>query len=155
MTLEEAIKHAEEVAYQKDLESGFDTDNEQYAMTDSERANCKKCADEHQQLAEWLKDYKRLLEQPTSDDCVSRTTVFNILKDIQADIEDGYGYQYEQWVDEVKELPLVTPTRKVGKWLINEVRGEEVPICSNCLRGTGISYEYAYCPNCGCRMIKE
>ena len=97
----------------------------------------------------------KALEQPTSDDCVSRTTVFNILKDIQADIEDGYGYQYEQWVDEVKELPPVTPTRKVGKWLIKEVRGEEVPICSNCLRGTGISYEYAYCPNCGAKMIKE
>lgn len=38
MTLDEAIKHAEEVGNA-----------------------CDKCAKEHRQLAEWLKDYKRLL----------------------------------------------------------------------------------------------
>lgn len=68
MTLDEAIKHAEEVAYQKDLESGFDTDNERYAMTDNERTSCKKCADEHRQLAEWLKqlnEIKRILDAPS------------------------------------------------------------------------------------------
>ena len=47
MTLEEAIEHAEEVASRK-----FD-----------DRVHCIKCAEEHRQLAEWLKDYKRLLEQ--------------------------------------------------------------------------------------------
>lgn len=57
-TLEEAIKHCEEVAYQKDLESGFDTDYERYAMTDKERTDCKECAKEHRQLAEWLKELK-------------------------------------------------------------------------------------------------
>lgn len=57
--IDEAIKHCEEVAYQKDLESGFETDNERYAMTDKERADCKECAAKHRQLAEWLKDYKR------------------------------------------------------------------------------------------------
>ncbi len=63
MTLDEAIKHAEEVAYQKDLESGFDTDNERYAMTDKERADCKECAAEHRQLAEWLKELKDYKER--------------------------------------------------------------------------------------------
>ena len=60
MTLDEAIKHCEEVAYQKDLESGFETDNEQYSMTDKERLACKECANEHRQLAEWLKELKEL-----------------------------------------------------------------------------------------------
>jgi len=46
MTLDEAIKHAEEVA-------DYDAYGEK---------QCK-CAEEHRQLAEWLKDYKRLLEQ--------------------------------------------------------------------------------------------
>lgn len=45
MTLDEAIKHAEEVA-------DYDCYNEEQI----------KCAEEHRQLAEWLKDYKRLLE---------------------------------------------------------------------------------------------
>lgn len=39
MTLDEAIKHAEEVADGK----------------------CDKCAEEHRQLAEWLRDYKKIL----------------------------------------------------------------------------------------------
>ena len=51
MTLEEAIKHAEEVAEEHtkyNIYGGFES--------------CDECAKEHRQLAEWLKDYKRLLE---------------------------------------------------------------------------------------------
>ena len=45
MKLEDAIQHCEEVA--------------------NDRAGCcEDCVEEHRQLAEWLKDYKRLLEQP-------------------------------------------------------------------------------------------
>lgn len=58
MTLDEAIKHCEEVAYQKDLESGFDTDNERYAMADKERTDCKKCSAEYRQLVKWLKELR-------------------------------------------------------------------------------------------------
>lgn len=46
MTIDEAIKHAEEVA-------DYDCYNKKQF----------KCAKKHRQLAEWLKDYKRLLEQ--------------------------------------------------------------------------------------------
>lgn len=63
MTIDEAIAHAEEVANDQELKSGFETDYETYRMSDDEREECKKCAAEHRQLAEWLKDYKRLLEQ--------------------------------------------------------------------------------------------
>lgn len=47
MTLDEAIKHTEEVANGK----------------------CDKCAEEHRQLAEWLKDYKRLLTSNHNGKC--------------------------------------------------------------------------------------
>ena len=47
MTLTEAIKHCEDVA---------DYD----CFTDEQR----KCSDEHRQLADWLRDYKRLLDEP-------------------------------------------------------------------------------------------
>lgn len=65
MTLDEAIKHAEEVADKKEIQVGFDTDCECYRMSDSERISCQKCAEEHRQLAEWLKElkqYKRCIE---------------------------------------------------------------------------------------------
>ena len=73
MKLEEAIKHAEEVAEanEKVINTGMFEDgtyvSELYA-DDTEcieecLARCDKCANEHRQLAGWLKDYKRLLEQ--------------------------------------------------------------------------------------------
>ena len=60
MTLEEAIKHAEEVADLCEYEAS------KYDMSDSYESYvaCQegKCAEEHRQLAEWLKDYQRLLK---------------------------------------------------------------------------------------------
>lgn len=53
MTLEEAIKHAEEVA------DGHDRIKQIKTVTLEE---CK-CAEEHRQLAEWLKELKQLREQ--------------------------------------------------------------------------------------------
>ena len=51
MTLDEAIKHAEEVAKQ------------------NEEKRCCKCAEEHRQLAEWLKELKQLREQTRWTPC--------------------------------------------------------------------------------------
>lgn len=64
MKLEEAIKHCEEVAILNE--------NTCKAKPDSNLKKYKKCAEEHRQLAEWLKDYKRLLDQQPCEDCVSR-----------------------------------------------------------------------------------
>jgi len=62
MTLDEAIKHANEVA------------EENQAIVDScdyygeNMAKCEECAKEHRQLATWLKELKRLKEQISSSD---------------------------------------------------------------------------------------
>lgn len=58
MTLDEAIKHCNEVAEELDMKAGFETDNERYAMSGSERKQCKECAEEHRQLVEWLRELK-------------------------------------------------------------------------------------------------
>ena len=72
MTLEEAIIHAEEIALQKDTEA--EEHNSRYTGLIRE---CKECAAEHRQLAEWLKILKsakfeydeawRTITHPTSD----------------------------------------------------------------------------------------
>ena len=54
MTLDEAIKHAEEKAEEQ-------RNKAEWVKPIDEK--CLKCAEEHEQLAEWLKDYKRLLEK--------------------------------------------------------------------------------------------
>lgn len=106
MTLDEAIKHAEEVA-------------------DSDCYNDKqfKCADEHRQLAEWLKDYKRMKEQePTTKndlgvDCISRQAV---LEGIAEWIADGYAdseADCSHISSLVTHLPSVTPQEpQIFKW---------------------------------------
>jgi hypothetical protein len=81
MTLDEAIKHAEEVAYQKDLESGFDTDNERYAMTDKEKTDCKECAEEHRQLAEWLRKYQKI-ENIVDDYDLEAWEILEMIKEV-------------------------------------------------------------------------
>ena len=77
MTLDEAIKHAEEVAEEKE--------NEGKLLCQSEGASigCLTCAEEHRQLAEWLRDYKQLKEQEP------------ILDKIRAEIEQEYKVESE------------------------------------------------------------
>lgn len=58
MTLEEAIRHAEEVALQKDTEA--EEYNPRYIGLIRE---CKKCAVENRQLAEWLKELKAVHDE--------------------------------------------------------------------------------------------
>ena len=68
MDLDEAIKHAEEVAKEQDKlckryddASGYTrSHNEDIRTTDAKK--CAKCAEEYRQLAEWLKELKAYKE---------------------------------------------------------------------------------------------
>ena len=61
LSLDEAIRHAEEVAeLLEESAQGCDlTDRIEKEIA----FKSGKCAEKHRQLAEWLRDYKRLLEQ--------------------------------------------------------------------------------------------
>lgn len=107
MTLDEAIKHAEEVAKEKDMQAGFDTDYLCYQMSDTERNQCKKCAKEHRQLAEWLEDYKRLLDQQPCDDAISREDAYKIVMMPDTPFGKHKGIL-------IRELLPVTPQQKYG-----------------------------------------
>lgn len=71
MTLEEAINHAEEVAEEQEKATKEWHENQvrkcklfPFAEMDYTHENeCKKCAEEHRQLAGWLKELKQLREQ--------------------------------------------------------------------------------------------
>ena len=73
MPLDEAIKHAEEVANEKEnlaktYETFKDFGNHKSSIT-SGHEKCLMCAEEHRQLAEWLKELKQLREQENSYGC--------------------------------------------------------------------------------------
>lgn len=53
MTLDEAIKHAEEVAEKNEKDANWGMGN-----ICIDRSSCLKCAKEHRQLAEWLYELK-------------------------------------------------------------------------------------------------
>ena len=60
MTIDEAIAHAREVASEQRRRSGTCTTNDNEC---DKFSNCMKCAEEHEQLAEWLeelKDYREI-----------------------------------------------------------------------------------------------
>lgn len=63
MTLDEAISHAEEVAEDMNNRAGFyrEPKNSVYNMG-HHYTDCVECAEEHRQLAEWLKELKIMRE---------------------------------------------------------------------------------------------
>ena len=57
MTLDEAIAHAREVASEQKRRSGACVQNDSEC---DKFSTCLKCAEEHDQIAEWLEDYKHI-----------------------------------------------------------------------------------------------
>lgn len=171
MTLDEAIKHAEEVA--EEQENKFSTSGEYLGNN----ADCKKCAEEHRQLAEWLKDYKRLLDQqpitstnndepitviyPTivCDDAIRREDALKLIYDFKekhTEDREKHPINYGTLLDLIRlirELPSVT--HKSGKWITDRC---DMYICSKCNHTytdlSGERYGMNFCPNCGAKMVE-
>ena len=59
LTLEESIAHAKEVAEKNYRGANFESID---SIDDDIKANCVKCAEEHEQLAEWLEELKSYKE---------------------------------------------------------------------------------------------
>ena len=57
MSIDEAIAHAREVASEQKRRSGICVQNNSEC---DKFSACLKCFEEHEQLAEWLEDYKRI-----------------------------------------------------------------------------------------------
>ena len=99
MTINEAIQHCEEVAQEN--EKQFNSCPMKYdgAYVNNGETACK-CAKEHRQLAEWLKDYKRLLEQEPfmNKPCVAHQIChedkIKMIDEIRAEILDICCDQY-------------------------------------------------------------
>ena len=66
MTLDEAIRHCEEVAEEYEDSIGTEAGSRYSLIHDK---NCMKCAEEHRQLADWLKLLKRILDSGDCNTC--------------------------------------------------------------------------------------
>lgn len=70
MSLNEAIKHAEEVAKQNEDDAIVYSNCKNHkknlyeiGLAENIEKKCRKCAEEHRQIAEWLKELKQLRKQ--------------------------------------------------------------------------------------------
>ena len=130
MTLNEAIQHAEEVA----------------------ETACVECADNHRQLAAWLRDYKRLLEQEPCEDAISRDMALEKMADYVA---SGYAdsvEDFEEYSRIICQLPSVKPQEpQSGYWQKHtDASGNSWHTCPACGH---VAYTLShYCPDCGTRL---
>ena len=61
MTLDEAIRHCEEVAEQNERNAAMSNNFDEWTETEyKDKQNCIQCAADHRQLAEWLRELKEL-----------------------------------------------------------------------------------------------
>ena len=110
MTLDEAILHAEEVA------DYHDRIKQIKAVTLGE---CR-CADEHRQLAEWLKELKAYKEQQPCEDAISRKVALEAILTRVPDFcgdEGGNLIGRNETASYIRNLPPVTPKQKTGEWI--------------------------------------
>ena len=109
MTIDEAINHVEEVANENKkiadtrmLSDGWSVDAmycDDTECADEHIARCRQYSDKCHQLAEWLKDYKRLLEQkPKIGHC-----------------KDCKYFEYDS-VAKVNGIPLIVAHEICSRW---------------------------------------
>ena len=92
MTLEEAIKHCEEVAEKYDTELNLIN----CGISNESCENCLECAKEHRQLAEWLRELKKLREIPSK-------LVSKYRDGIQDEYNCGANDMLEEVIDDIRK----------------------------------------------------
>lgn len=179
MTLDEAIQHAEEVAEDKETRAKecivkANSNNEwlfdyEVRKLNEESVSCAECAAEHRQLAEWLKDYNRLLGQEPCEDCISREAAICLADELKDDLPDddrlsdmvmSHNEGILEYQTKLSLLPSAALAKKVGNWIAQDIHNCHTDFrCSACgyihsfmhLYGKPEA-DYTYCPNCGAKM---
>jgi hypothetical protein len=159
MTLDEAIKHCEEIAEDHDKlrkryddASGYSRSHNESIRTNDAKKH-EKCGQDFRQLAGWLKELKAYKEQEPCEDAISRQAVLDAMYEL-CNTEETLGENpwrdnphIDVIIDAIGDLPSVTPQQKVGKW---EIVTCDLYMCSKCYGK--YTYKSNFCPNCGAKM---
>ena len=157
MTIDEAIAHAREVA---EKNRNFDVIPEKVMATSTFKYNCLKCAEEHEQLAEWLEELKKYREIG-----LTQYMIKGIIKsEMQAHKDAVHNAElldeYEE-IGTIEECREAVEKQKAKKPIYKhyEDNGEPPHIKISCPNGCRIqlypvtdknlAHEHVYCPKCG------
>jgi hypothetical protein len=148
MSLDEAIQHCLEVAEQKETKAKycFKTPWE----SDDIAKDCVKCAEEHRQLAEWLKElkaYRKSADVPNTNvgDMISRQDAIDYLIS-KANRIGAYGYiSTKEIYDYLSGLPSAEPEEVIPHRNYKYLSAFWCE-CGNYLGKKG---EVIYCSDCG------
>ena len=106
LSIDEAISHAREVAEKQRK----DNDNCEYTAeyggkgcADYYSKPCIECAEEHEQLAEWLEELKAYREIGTIEEC----------KESVLDIEKAYNKAIDDFAEKLKEIANNSSTKYI------------------------------------------
>ena len=105
--LDEVIKWEEDIVHECEYQAKQCDTNDPYER-DVAYENMK-CAEDHKQIAEWLKELKRLKEQESCEDAVSRKFMYELGATCIA-TRDKNGKLIA--LGAIEALPPVTPTQK-------------------------------------------
>lgn len=104
MTLDEAIEHVIEVAKEQKLRSGICTTNDNEC---DKFSSCIKCAEEHEQLAEWLeelKTYKSLAPRELISEKQKNDRTMEYSKGFDYGFKIGYKKSIDDFVKEICKM---------------------------------------------------
>ena len=115
----------------------------------SNEMNLKQARQAVRDLRKFVMDNHILPKLQSCEDAVSRQAVKDIIHKYKNDSECLISWA----MDSICDLPSVTPKRRVGEWKKNE---HTFWTCSECgLVNKYNRVQYAYCPNCGAKMVEE
>lgn len=103
LNLDDAIKHCEEVAEEQEKLCKVN-DSFNFAQP-----KWKECGEEHRQLAEWLKEYKRLKEQDPCEKAVSVQDCINAIENTDCELSPQ---AWKEITTSIMSLPPVTPAQR-------------------------------------------
>ena len=134
------------------------TSNAEHERT---HGNLQGCLD-FRQLAEWLKDYKRLKEQEPCEDAISRQAVLDTISELNAisfyEAQEDSKECYYEIRQAIKDLSPVKPQVQTGHWkrISMDKYSEHAKYwyrCDKC--GKDNLGNTDWCPNCGVKMIER
>lgn len=122
MTIDEAIKHCLEVAEQQEADSFIDRWSDDDEWSESLKENCRQCAADHRQLAEWLKELKELKNSIGAVKLSNMKEALALIRTLKAELN---GWQEDPFSIIAEVCGAVTDCKRC-QWY------EKCPLPKNC-----------------------